>query len=69
MRCRYPARWYWRQDFREESAKRSIDVGFDPANAVGGLCRGRGQGAMFGACSDFANRYAAGEPRPATDGV
>ncbi|MCF7700115.1 tRNA guanosine(34) transglycosylase Tgt [Loktanella sp. M215] len=40
------------QDFREESAKALIDVGFD-GYAVGGLAVGEGQGAMFG-CLDFA---------------
>jgi queuine tRNA-ribosyltransferase len=40
------------QDFREESAKALIDVGFD-GYAVGGLAVGEGQEAMFG-CLDFA---------------
>ncbi len=40
------------QDFREESAKALIDVGFD-GYAVGGLAVGEGQAAMFG-CLDFA---------------
>ncbi|MBU0779815.1 tRNA guanosine(34) transglycosylase Tgt [Loktanella salsilacus] len=40
------------QDFREESAKALINVGFD-GYAVGGLAVGEGQEAMFG-CLDFA---------------
>ncbi|WP_386682545.1 tRNA guanosine(34) transglycosylase Tgt [Loktanella sp. R86503] len=40
------------RDFREESAKALIDVGFD-GYAVGGLAVGEGQEAMFG-CLDFA---------------
>jgi queuine tRNA-ribosyltransferase len=40
------------QDFREESAKALIKVGFD-GYAVGGLAVGEGQEAMFG-CLDFA---------------
>lgn len=40
------------RDFREESAKALIDVGFD-GYAVGGLAVGEGQEAMF-ACLDFA---------------
>ena len=39
------------RDFREESAKALIDVGFD-GYAVGGLAVGEGQEAMFG-CLDF----------------
>ncbi|MFZ3581967.1 tRNA guanosine(34) transglycosylase Tgt [Loktanella sp. DJP18] len=39
------------RDFREESAKALIDVGFD-GYAVGGLAVGEGQAAMFG-CLDF----------------
>jgi queuine tRNA-ribosyltransferase len=40
------------RDFREESAKALINVGFD-GYAVGGLAVGEGQEAMFG-CLDFA---------------
>jgi queuine tRNA-ribosyltransferase len=40
------------EDFREESAKALIKVGFD-GYAVGGLAVGEGQEAMFG-CLDFA---------------
>ena len=40
------------RDFREESAKALIDVGFD-GYAVGGLAVGEGQAAVFG-CLDFA---------------
>jgi len=40
------------QDFREESAKALIDIGFD-GYAIGGLAVGEGQEAMFG-CLDFA---------------
>jgi queuine tRNA-ribosyltransferase len=39
------------RDFREESAKALIDIGFD-GYAVGGLAVGEGQEAMFG-CLDF----------------
>ena len=40
------------QDFREESAKALIDIGFD-GYAIGGLAVGEGQEAMF-ACLDYA---------------
>jgi len=60
------------QDFREESAKALIDVGFD-GYAVGGLAVGEGQEAMFG-CLDFATdmlptdkpRYLMGVASPTT---
>ena len=58
------------QDFREESAKALINVGFD-GYAVGGLAVGEGQEAMFG-CLDFAtdmlptdkSRYLMGVGKP-----